>query len=558
MFEQYVDKNIELFPEGKLFRILFDNVSGRFRILAKYPEDQRKLIFAFSVENSGAFFSKQYGYSSESRLYMVNKFGYFSVGLLFEVFSWIKTHHNSLSCVAISENVKRYIKDYLMPLKDFADRNSREDFQVSNISDKYELRDYQTKIIKSIIFDGFGRGLFESPTGSGKSFTIANFIYTLQKQYDDSLTYLIFVPNKQLVEQFYKDLIDYGFDKICILKMTGGEKISKPKKPKVDLKKGKRGRKSKNLKKDQEEQKHKIIIGNRQFIFNNSHLLPKIDVLIADEAHTVSPKSTTYTFVENLDCKIKVGCSGTIPREKYQKLSLLGIFNKVIYTEEVVKLQNQGYLAKLKINLVSIEDQDVARNTNLLFNLKTKQKYVEGGEIAFNEAYTSELKYINDNYEKLYFPVLDKIKHFKGNVLILFDRIEFGKNIFNYASELKLRDSDIFYIDGSVKIDHREYVRQKFEESKNNILFAETAVMSTGINIKNLENIVFMFSGKSLSRTIQSIGRILRLHKDKDFAKVWDIVFNFKYSRKHLSERLALYKEFYNKSKPDTTEKIIV
>lgn len=533
MFEQYVDKNIEFFPDGKLFRILFDNVSVKFRILTRDPFDLESIVKAFSDDNPGAFFSRQFGFHTDSRVYTVNKFGYFAIGLIFEVLKWIKTNYGSLKCVAISENVKQFITTYLTPLKEFASRNSREDFQVSNISKSYELRPYQTEIIKSIIFDGYGRGLFESPTGSGKSFTIANFIYTLQEQYDSSLRYLIFVPNKQLVEQFYKDLLDYGFQDKDITRLTGGE----------------------NKKYDPSA---KIIIGNRQYIFNNIKLLPKIDVLICDESHQIAPKSQTYEFVENLNCRIKIGCSGTLPRNKYPKLSLMGIFNRIIYTEEVVNLQNKGYLAKLQINLISIFDKFVDNHTELPFSLKTRQRYVEGGDIAFNEAYNSEIEYIGKNYAKLYAPIIEKIRNFQGNVLILFDRIEFGKNMFQYALDLNPRESDIFYIDGSVKVEYREEVRQKFESSSNNILFAETAVMSTGVNIKNLENIVFMFSGKSLSRTIQSIGRTLRLHKDKDFSKVWDVVFNFKYSRKHLRERLRLYKEFYNKSKPDNVEKIII
>lgn len=532
MFEQFVDKDIEFFPDGKLFRILFDNVSIRFRILARYSSDFDSIVKSFSDENKGAFFSRQYGFNSDPRVYTVNKFGYFSIGLIFEVFKWIKTTYGSLKCVAVSENVRQFIYEYLMPLKDFAERNDRNSFQVSNISSKYELRPYQTEIVKSIIFDGFGRGLFESPTGSGKSFTIANLIYTLQQQYDSSLKYLIFVPNKQLVEQFYKDLLDYGFSEKDLTRLSGGVKGYDP--------------------------SAKIIIGNRQYIFKNMKLLPKIDALIADEAHTITQGSNTYEFAENLNCKIKIGCSGTLPRDKYGKFSLMGIFNRVIYTEEVVNLQNKGYLSKLQINLLSIFDTFVDSHPELPFNLKTRQRYVEGGDIAFNEAYNSEIEYISKNYERLYSPILKKVGEFTGNVLILFDRIEFGKNMFQYACEISPRGSDIFYIDGSVKIDYREDIRKKFEESSNNILFAETAVMSTGVNIKNLENIVFMFSGKSLSRTIQSIGRTLRLHKDKDFAKVWDIVFNFKYSRKHFRERVKLYAEFYGKPRPDTIEKITI
>lgn len=535
MFEQYVDNNIEFFPGDKKFRILFDNVTFKFRLLAKNYSDFDLIFKAFSEENGAAFFARQYGTKIDSQVHAINKFGYFSIGLIFEVLSYIKTMFGSTDVIAISTNVFQFISDILLPLKSFAKNRDRDSFEVSNISSKYEIRPYQAEIIKSIIFNGFGRGLFECPTGGGKSFIIANLIWTLHQQFDNSLRYLIFVPNRQLVDQFYKDLLDYGYDPSTVTRLTAGLK-----------------------KREAYNSNAKIIISNRQYLFNNSAKLPKIDVLIADEVHQVSPGSTTFSFVENLNAKFKIGCSGTLPREKYKKWSLLGLFGKIMYTEEVTNLQSQGFLSKLKINVLSISDLAVENNRNLLFNLKSVKRYSEGGDIAFNDAYNSEIEYINKNYEKLYTPILDEIKTIEGNVLILFDRIEFGKNMYEYAKELNLRNSNIFYIDGSLKVEIREQIRSDFEKSNNNILFAESATFSTGINIKNLPTIVFMFSGKSFSKICQAIGRTLRLHKDKEYARLIDVVFNFKYSRKHFKQRLAIYKDVYKKDKLDKIKKISV
>lgn len=535
MFEQYVDKNIDFFPGNKKFRILFDNVTFKFRLLARIPTDFDLIFKSFSEENGAAFFARQYGTRIDSQLHAINKFGYFSVGLIFEVLNYIKTMYGSSDVIAISNNVYQFITDFLLPLKSFAKNRDRDTFEISNISTEYQVRPYQEEIIKSIIFNGYGRGLFECPTGGGKSFIIANLIWTLHEQFDNSLRYLIFVPNRQLVDQFYKDLLDYGFDSNFITRLTAGLKKNECYNPDA-----------------------KIIISNRQYLFNNSNKLPKIDVLIADEVHQVSPGSTTFSFVENLNARFKIGCSGTLPREKFKKWSLLGLFGKIMYTEEVTNLQSQGFLSKLKINVLSICDKDVDDNKQLLFNLKSVNRYTEGGDIAFNDAYNSEIEYINNNYEKLYSPILDAISKISGNVLILFDRIEFGKNMFEYAKELKLRNSNIFYIDGSLKVSIREEIRADFEKSNNNILFAESATFSTGINIKNLPTIVFMFSGKSFSKICQAIGRTLRLHKDKDYARLIDVVFNFKYSRKHFKQRLGIYKEVYKKNKPDEIIKITV
>ena len=529
-YEQYQDFILDenLFPNGKRFRITLDTTQLKWKLIALYKDDLDAIVEAFSAPNKTAYFSKMYGYSTPDKLYAVNMFGFFNLGLIFEIFKYLRQTYGSLDCLAMSKNAINFCKMFLTPLHEFATSRNISEFQVSNISSKYALRDYQEKAIKSIIFDGYGRGLLELPTGSGKSFVIANFIYTLLQQYDCSLKTLIFVPNKQLVEQFYKDLLDYGYQKEDLGKLTGGIKVK-------DFNKY-----------------AKIIIGNRQYLFNNKNMLPKIDVFVCDEAHSVAPNSTTYDFIEDINCKIKVGCSGTIPRDKYERWMLIGLFSKIFFTEEVQNLQSQGYLTNLNINVLSILDKQIDKDTTCLFNLKTTRKYSETNDIMFNEAYNAELEYVTKNCEKLYSPVFDVIeKDMKGNILILFDRLEFGKNVYEFAKEKKFRNSEMFYIDGTIPVEDREHVRSVLENSENNILFAQAAVMSTGVNIKNLPNIIFMFQTKSPSRVIQSIGRTLRLHENKSESNVLDVVFNFRYSRKHFKERMKLYRDFYGKNKPD-------
>lgn len=535
MLKEYSDNTIsdDFLPTGKRFRIAFDADQVKWRILSDSPHEFEKLINTFSVPNPSAFYSKVYGFNTSKNLYIVNKFGYFPVGLIFEVLKYIKNEYGTTDVVVMSNNAKRFLKDYLLPIKSFIEDKDKLSFQVSNISEKYSLRDYQTNAIKSIIFDGCGRGLLELPTGSGKSFVIANFIYTINTQYNSDFKTLIYVPNKQLVEQFYKDLLDYGYEAEDICKLTGGIK-------------------TKNINKNA-----KIIIGNRQYLFNNTDLIPKVDVLIADECHQIAPNSSSYDFIEKINCKIKVGCSGTIPRDKYHRYTLIGLFSRIFYTEDVVKLQREGYLTQLNITLLNIIDSNIEKNKNCLFHVNSRRKYSEDNDIAFNDAYNAEMEYVTNNYEKLYSPSFSYIKDsLTGNILVLFDRIEFGKNMFELSKEVFTEDINIYYIDGSTDVEYREQIRDTFEKTNNNILFAEVAVMSTGVNIKNLPNIVFMFSGKSLSRVIQSIGRTLRLHDNKKMSNVLDLTFNFKYSRKHLKERLKIYKEFYNKDRPDKIVKI--
>lgn len=96
------------------------------------------------------------------------------------------------------------------------------------------------------------------------------------------------------MSQFYSDLIDYGYDKRDIAKFSGS--LNKKERLENDINSA------------------KIVVANRQYVFKNKSMLPHFDVLVADEAHTCVADSTRE-FIESLDAKIKIGCSGTLPRD---------------------------------------------------------------------------------------------------------------------------------------------------------------------------------------------------------------------------------------------------
>lgn len=506
-------------PEGKVFKFLFDANLNMMRVLCSKPKLFECMREAFSDNNDAAFYMSMYGYKTDNKVYLINPFGYFKPGVFFSILEYIKLHFGNLSYVAMSEQCKDYISDYLTPLKRYVKQFSRNVFQICNISEdtvnknlpeneRLILRDYQREAIEKVIFEGYGRGMVELPTSAGKSFVISNLIYTVEKKILRGLKYLIFVPNRQLVDQFYKDMISYGFPKNSLTRLTSGLRGSDTYNPDAN-----------------------IIISNRQFIFKNKDMLPKIDFLINDEVHQGKPNSATINFVDELDCKFKIGFSATIPRRKYEKLSLIGSFGRILYVKEITDLQNKGFISKLQINLVKIVDRKVEADRNILFNENTIRKFSTKNfnGIKFNDAYDAEINHINENYSVLYAPIIEELANLDGNTLVLFDRLEFGQNMFELAKSHSWGKS-VHYIDGQTPVSEREESRAMMEKTNTNILFGQCSILSTGINIKNLTNLVLLVSTKSFSRILQSIGRTLRLHKDKDCAQLYDISFNYKYS----------------------------
>jgi superfamily II DNA or RNA helicase len=138
----------------------------------------------------------------------------------------------------------------------------------------------------------------------------------------------------------------------------------------------------------------------------------------------------------------------------------------------------------------------------------------------------------------------------KGNSLVLYSRVEtHGAILYDLINTNKTGDRKVFFVHGGVDAEERELIREITEQEKNAIIVASYGTFSTGINIKNLHNIIFASPSKSRIRNLQSIGRVLRKGANKVKAILYDIADDCSYrSRKnytlnHLIERIKIYNE---------------
>jgi len=108
-------------------------------------------------------------------------------------------------------------------------------------------------------------------------------------------------------------------------------------------------------------------------------------------------------------------------------------------------------------------------------------------------------------------------------------------------------DRTIFFVHGGTDADTREQIRAIAEKERDAIIVASYGVYSTGINIRNLHNIVFASPSKSRIRNLQSIGRGLRRSETKEAATLYDISDDLSYKGKknytlnHFMERVKIY-----------------
>ena len=113
----------------------------------------------------------------------------------------------------------------------------------------------------------------------------------------------------------------------------------------------------------------------------------------------------------------------------------------------------------------------------------------------------------------------------------------------------KEADCPVFFVYGGVDGDDREAIRKLVEESTSSIIVASYGTFSTGVNIRNLHNVIFASPSKSKIRNLQSIGRGLRKAESKEEAVLYDIADDLTWKTRknftllHLAERVKIYNE---------------
>jgi len=363
---------------------------------------------------------------------------------------------------------------------------------------RIEVRDYQLDAIAHAI--ATNRSLLISPTASGKSL----IIYCLVRYYQMmELKTLILVPTTSLVEQMYKDFEDYGWSS-----GTYCQKIYQGYDKKVT--------------KD-------VVISTWQSI----HRMPRqyfrqFGAVFGDEAHLFKAKSLTGIMTKLDTCKYRFGLTGTLDGTQTHRLVLEGLFGKAKYVVTTKELIDDKTLANLKIDCIILKYPD------------------EDRQIVKDFEYAAELEYIVTKAERNTF-VCNLVGHLSGNTLVLFQFVEkHGKILYDMIHD-EYKNRKVFFVFGGVATDIREEIREIVEKEKDAVIVASYGTFSTGINIRNINNIVFSSPSKSKIRVLQSLGRGLRQQGGDKTLRLYDISDDLSldsklnFTLRHFKERINIY-----------------
>lgn len=354
------------------------------------------------------------------------------------------------------------------------------------------------------------RAILLSPTGSGKSFIIYLILKYYMELIEEKGKILIIVPTTSLVEQMYADFEEYGMlvENACHKIYSGKDKITKK----------------------------KVIISTWQSIYKYpKKWFEQFGMVIGDECHGFKSKSLSSIMNKATQAKYRFGTTGTLDGTQTHKLVLEGLFGPVYNVTKTKDLQDDGTLAPLDIKV-------------LLMNYPKEIRENFG-----NKTYAEEIDWIVGNSYRNKF-IRNLALDASGNTLVLFQRVEsHGKPLFELISNKAEEGRKVFYVSGETDTSDREAIRKIVEKQKDAIIVASLGTFSTGINIRNLHNIIFASPSKSQIKVLQSIGRGLRQSDDGRTTKLFDIADDLHWKQHknftllHSAERVKIYeKEQFN------------
>lgn len=352
-------------------------------------------------------------------------------------------------------------------------------------SGRYTLRPYQQDAVmaaKKYLLDKNARKpvLIVMPTGSGKSLIIAS----IAEQIDAPL--IVFQPTKEILEQNYNKMIDYGIMGVTIYSASC---------------------RSKEI--------GNITLATIGSVYKKPDDFKMFKYIIMDEAHLCNAKGGMYKeFFEAVGTKL-IGLTATPYRLAHNSFGSTlrfltrtnpRVFSKVIHVTQTRDLSRQNYFCKTEYYPIKgFNRSEIKLNS-------TGADYLEESERTY---------YTKHEFNKSVLNIVQRLlKAGKSRILVFTKFVEEAKTL---AEEL----GDVAaMVNGTMKAKERDAIVKGFRNGQIKVV-ANVGVLTVGFDYPELEVVVVARPTRSLTLYYQMMGRVVRPHPDKSVAWIVDMCGNY-------------------------------
>lgn len=372
------------------------------------------------------------------------------------------------------------------------------------------LRDYQNQAVNAVITQlnkpyNFENPVVCMPTGTGKSFVIAEIVRQLLQQ-KPTFTILVLTHVKELIQQNYDK-----FKIICPDTSAGIFSAGLNKK----------------------QLNHNVVFASIQSIINIKDNLNNIDFIIIDEAHRVPNDNESqyknlinFLYTKNADLRI-IGLTATPFRTGSGSILNDGIFTKIVFDNT----QGQDFLSLIQNGyIVNLEPRETP------FKYDIKDVSMLGGDYNLQQLEKAV------NKQALTVKILDnalQLAEQRNKFIVFAAGVNHAKNICMYLNNRNVRTTYITNDLNNAERDRRiaDFKAGKFKAIVNN------NILTTGFDCPEIDCIIMMRPTLSPVLWVQMLGRGMRPSPNKTNCLVLDYTNN-----------LATLGEINNLNDNDTNE----
>lgn len=257
-------------------------------------------------------------------------------------------------------------------------------------------------------------------------------------------------------------------------------------------------------------------------------VMDSYDIVVCDECHHASAKSIYSLMMLTKTDAILVGCSATVKREDGEDLKVHGALGKIIYTITRKDLISQGYLANARVMYLKPQ-------------FETNGKYMH-----YQEVYNKEIIH-NDHRNNLAVSAAIADARNGRKVLMLVSTIEHGEILLDKLKPFSLKT---IFMNGQSK--DRDQDMTKWD------IIVATSIYDEGYDLKGLDTLILVGSGKSKIKITQRAGRVLRPKPDGRESIIYDFVDTPKYLRQQYITRRTQLGEEFQVFEVDEQQKLVI
>lgn len=250
------------------------------------------------------------------------------------------------------------------------------------------------------------------------------------------------------------------------------------------------------------------------------NLIQSSKLMMCDEVQHWAAETCQIISDNSISARYRYGLSATPFRDQGDDILIDSCFGKVIADISASKLIGLKYLVQPKIMMIPID------------NLKMSKK------LSYANIYKECIVY-NSMRNNIIATLAQNMANDGRSVLILCKQIAHGNLLEKLIPESK-------FLHGTHSAKKRKTHLDKMRSGEANITIAST-IFDEGVDCRPLDGLILAGSGKSPTRALQRVGRVLRTYtypngRVKQQSMVVDFMDNCKYMKDHSKKRLKIYK----------------